>query len=101
MSFFARAYAVAGNVFRRSGKREDAAEAFVVALRAVEVAGPGAHPLVAAELFLSLCCLESARANFHSGADCLGIGMAFWERCLPKLEHAAAAPEEPQPPAGE
>ncbi len=61
LSYFARAYAVAGNAYRRSGERDDAEQALAIAYRALDAAGAGAHPLVVAELYLYLCCFEIDR----------------------------------------
>ncbi len=93
LSFFARAYAVAGNAFRRSGELEDAAQSFAVALKAIEQAGAAAHPLVAAELFLYLCCLEIERDEFALAADYLRMGSHLWKTFLARLDEQAQEEE--------
>ncbi len=50
------------------------------------MAGRAAHPLVAAELFLYLCCLEIERDNFEFAADYLRMGTELWQQFLAKLE---------------
>ena len=96
LSFFARAHAVAGNAMRRSGMIEDAVEYFATALRALEAAGPGGHPLVGSELFLYLCTLEIQRDNFAIAADYLAMGIDLWKTFLARLEKAQEkAQEEP------
>ncbi len=86
LSYFARAYAVAGNAYLRSRKRQDAEEALAIAYRALDAAGAGAHPLVVAELYLYLCCFEIDRDRFPEATSYLEMGIKVWKAFLSKLE---------------
>ncbi len=92
LSYFARAYAVAGNAYRRSGKRQDAEEALAIAYRALDAAGTGAHPLVVAELYMYLCCFEIDRDRFQAAASYLEMGIKIWKAFLAKLEQQVSPP---------
>lgn len=99
INLFARAHAVVGLAFFRSGALDDAAQAYRIATRMLAHLGESAHPVVIAELCLYQSTLELARDNVSAARKLLGLHkdllQALVDRYLPKKE-SDGSPELPQ-----
>lgn len=105
-NLFARAYAVSGLAFQRSGKLDDAGQCFGAATRLLELAGDDVNPVVTMELCLYQAIFHLERDEVESAAMLLDSARQLHRALLAKLAQqdsegaAADAATEAADPGG-
>ena len=85
LNLFARAHAVVGHAFRRSGYLDDAGEAFEFARRTLALAGDDAHPIVIMELNLYSAVYFLERDELAAARMLIDVSIKIYRAYMAKL----------------